>query len=180
MCVCVRAHTHAHTPTCLLFPLILIKCQKAPFYNFQFRRKPSAENTHDLGGLRISREPTKHRSRFNAPNTKENSPSTENLTKQTLEQNRTQLPGQGLSVATAERVGSQAKNNSSMRAGNTGPRSSEAPPLEGKSEQTGREAALHGHTGAGKADGGTNTRGNQWSTVCFWRATPHTAETARH
>ena len=176
MCVCVCTRT----PTCLLFPLILIKCQKAPFYNFQFRRKPSAENTNDLGGLQISTEPTKHRSRFNAPNTKENSPSMENLAKQTLEQNRTQLPGQGLSVATAERVGSQARNNSSMRVGDKGPRSSGAPRLEGKSEQRGREAALHRHTGAGKANGCTNTRGNQWSTVCSWRATAHTAETARH
>lgn len=74
-------------------------------------------------------------------------------------------------MATAERVGSQARNNSSMRVGDKGPRSSGAPRLEGKSEQRGREAALHRHTGAGKANGCTNTRGNQWSTVCSWRAT---------
>lgn len=76
--------------------------------------------------------------------------------------------------------GSQARSNSGMRAGDAGPRSSEAPPLEGKSEQKGREAALHRHTGTGKADGGTNTREDQWSTACSWRATPDTAETARH
>lgn len=105
-------------------------------------------------------------------------PPTENLIKQTLKQNTTQLPGQGLSVITAERVGRQARCDSSLRAEDAGPRSSEAPPLEG--EQRGREAALHGHTRAWKADGGTNTWGHQWSTTNSWRATPHTAETARH
>ena len=41
---------------------------------------------------------------------------TENVAKQTLKQNTTQLPGQGLSVAEggeAERVGRQARRNSS-------------------------------------------------------------------
>lgn len=99
-------------------------------------------------------------------------PATENLAKQTLKQNTTQLPRQGLSVVTAERVGRQARSNSSLRVGDAGPGSLEAPPLEGQSEHRGREAAPHGHTGAWKADGGTNTWGDQWSTTCSQEPPP--------
>ena len=163
VCVCMCTHACEHTPTCLLLTLILIRCQKAPLYNFQFQRKPSAEN------LRISTEPSKHRSRFNALNTKENSPLNGKHRQANTETEHDTAPR--TRPERGQRVGrlrgwEDRPGATPAEGGDTGPGSSEAPPLESESEQRGREAAPHGHTGAWKADGGTNTWGDQWSTTC--------------